>query len=138
MNAGKIIFYILANSAPITAALGTSSVNVAHKKVYRIIAPQRETAPFITYQQVGEVPDQSAQGLKVRTPFFQVSVWATTPDIADTISELCITALDNVSGTVDSLKFDNILYTNNQETIEPNLDPPLYGRLLEFQIRISL
>jgi hypothetical protein len=83
-------------------------------------------------------PTQAAPGLKVRTVKYLVNIWAVSPDTCDTIAELCITALDNVNGEVGGLKFDNILYTADDEAFVPNLDPPLYGRQLEFQIRIAL
>lgn len=138
MNAAKIIFHILSEDTDVTTALGASAVNGSMVKIYRHVAPQKETAPFITFSQIPSSGDQTAPGLKVRTVKYMVNCWAATPDAADTIAELAITALDNVSGTVDGLKFDNILYLNDDEAFVPNLDPPLYGRQIEFQIRIAL
>lgn len=139
MNAPKIIYGLLSESNELDTLLGASGVAASHK-VFRIIAPQKEVLPFVTYTQIGEAPEHCAQRLAVRTATIQINVWATTPTAVDEIAELIIELLDTQVGPYrikdDNFPFDNILYANNTELFEPNLDPAAYGRALDFQIRI--
>lgn len=141
MNAPNIIYGLLSESTELDALLGTSATAAQHK-VFRIVAPQKEVLPYATYVQIGEVPEHCAQRLAVRTATIQVNCWASTPDQVDAIAELIITLLDGQIGPYDSgqsqYPFDNILYTNNTEIIDMNLDPVAFGRALDFQIRIPL
>lgn len=139
MNAPKIIYGLLSESIELDNLLGASGVAAEHK-VFRIIAPQDELLPFVTYTQIGENPDHCAQRLAVRTPSIQINVWGNTPDQVDEIAELIIELLDGQVGPYrsgdDAFHFDNILFANNTEIFSPNLDPVAFGRALDFQIRI--
>lgn len=136
MNTDKIIYALLSADATLLTLLGASTSTVGLNKIYPGIAPQKETAPFVVYSQVSESPDHCAQGTAVRVAYCQVDAWALTPDDADTIAERVITTLNGQSGTIATYNVDNILLENKQHSFEPDLDPPLYGRQIEFLIRV--
>lgn len=138
MNFSEIIFSILSADSTLTSLLGASASTAGMKKIYPDHAPQKESAPFVVYSQVSEAPDHAAQGLKVRNVMVQVDAWAAKPADAATISERIITLLDGYAGTVEGYNVDNILFENNNTGYEPDLDPPLYGRQIEFKMRITL
>lgn len=132
----KITYTLLAADATLLGLLGVSSSTSGLKKIYPTIAPQREKAPFITYSQVSEGPEHCAQGLAVRAAYVQVDCWAADPLSAATLAERVVTVLSQHAGTVAGHNVDNILFENQSSTFEPDLDEPLYGKQVEFQIRV--
>ena len=138
MTVGAIIFDQLSNDATLGTLLGDSASTSGMSKIYPDIAPQKENAPFIVYSQISETPDHCAQGLSVRNVYVQVDTWAITPDANYNIAERVLTVLNNTSGTIATYNVDNILFVNQQDAVEDDLDPPLFGRQMEFKIRILL
>lgn len=132
---GDAIFSILSGDATLTTALGASSSTAGMKKIYPNVAPQTETAPWLTYSVYASPPDHSAQGRKVQRHYIQIDAWATSPDTAATLSSRIITLLDGYAGTVAGFQIDNILLEDEQDAFEPDLDPPLFGRQVEIVIR---
>ncbi len=138
MIAGKIIYALLSADSTLTTLLGASSSTSGMKKIYPMIAPQKESAPFVVYSQITEEPDHCAQGMSVRNVYMQIDAWAATPDAVYAIAERIITALDGHAGTVATYNVDNILLESQQDVVETDLDPPLYGRQIEFLIRVLI
>lgn len=134
---GDAIFSILSADATLTTLLGTSTSTSGMKKIYPQVAPQRETAPFVVYTNYATPTDHAAQGLKVKRHYIQIDAWATSPDTVQTIAARIITLLESYTGTAAGYVIDNILLEDEQDAFEPDLDPPLFGRQIEFVIRIA-
>lgn len=133
---GDAIFAILSADSTLNTALGTSTSTSGMKKIYPLVAPQNETAPFVVYSNYTTPTDYSAQGLKVKRYFIQIDAWANSPDTVATIAARIITLLESYAGTAGGYTIDNILLEDEQDAFEPDLDPPLFGRQIEFVIRI--
>lgn len=138
MTAGKILYSLLSADSTLATLLGTSTSTSGMKKIYPMLAPQKETAPFVIYTQISESPDQCAQGMAVRNIYIQVDAWAATPDAVYDIAERILSVLDNYAGTVATYNVDNILLENQQDSAETDLDPPLFGRQMEFKLRVTI
>ena len=93
MSIKAAIFSILSNDAGV-AALVTA-------RIYPAQAPQRVTAPFITYRRISGPRDHTLSGPTGLTrPRFEFSCWATTDDGAEALAAAVRAALANYSGTV--------------------------------------
>lgn len=135
MAIGTAIFSILTADSTLNTLLGASTSTAGMKKVYPQIAPQTETPPFITYSVYATVPDHCTDGLAVKRHYVQIDVWSTSPDTSATIAARVLTLLNQYKGTVSGQKIDNILLQDEQDSLEPDLDPPLFGKQIDFSIR---
>ena len=137
-NIGTAIFTILSADSTLTTLLGTSGSTAGMVKIYPGIAPQHETPPFLTYQRISTPPDLCKEGLKVLNHHYQVNAWDDSPDDLNTIADRVRTVLQNTAGTYASAVIQCINFDGDTDEIEETLDPPIFGRAMDFIIRQTL
>ena len=137
-NIGAALFEILDADATLGTLLGDSGSTSGMTKIYPGIAPQNETAPFITYQRISTPPDLCKEGLKVLNHRYQVNVWDDNPDDTSTLADRVRVVLQDAAGTYATAKIQCINFDGDQDDVETSLDPPLFGRMLDFIIRETL
>ena len=127
MNAGKAIYYLLANNA------GVSAITT---RIYPEVAPQDAAAPFIVYRITSVSPDDTHDGpATIDEVRLEVICVSDTYDQAADMGSVSRVALDRVYGTyntvnVESIQFDDVaIYVRDQ--------PRQYGQELTFTIRVK-
>ena len=127
MNAGKAIYYLLANNATVSAIT---------TRIFPEVAPQDADAPFIVYRLTSVSPDDTHDGPAVIDEVrFDVICVSETYDQAADMGSAARAALDRVYGTysgvnVESIQFDDVnVYVRDQ--------PRQYGQELTFIVRVK-
>lgn len=127
MEAGKAIYYLLANNENITTEVGT--------RIYPELAPQDAALPFIFFEVVSVDPDGYKDGpAAIDEVRIEVSAVADTYDSACTIGSKVRGALDRIYGTYNSVNVESIEFTDVD--IVPLDKPRRYICTYNFTMRI--
>lgn len=137
-NIGTALFTILTADSTLNALLGTSASTAGMKKVFPGFAPQHETPPFLTYQRISTPADLCKEGLVVLNHHYQINAWDENPDTVNTIADRVRVVLQDVAGTYAGAVIQCINFDGDTDDVEEQLDPPVYGRMMDFIIRETL
>lgn len=126
MSAEKAVYHILSNDSDVsTTATGG---------IYSDVAEQGQTPPFVVYKLTRVTTEPTKDGPSAFDKYvLTVASIAEREDLADTLSNHVLDALDDYSGTANSVVVDRITYKDK----EAFFDEELYVRELEFNIIIK-
>lgn len=127
MQAGKAIYYILANDDNVS--------NVVSTRIYPEVVAQDAVTPFIFFQVTGVTPDSYKDGgAQIDEVRVEVSGVSTSYDEVCDLSDKIRGALDRISGTFNEVSVESVEF--NDVTIDTLDKPRRYVVTLDFTARI--
>lgn len=128
MIAGKALYYLLTNDAPISAIVST--------RVFPEIADQEQTKPYVVYNIRSNDPsDVQAAPSALDTASVEVNCYAPTYAGAIELSDAVRTCLDRRSGTYSGVNVQSIQYiTEVMDFEEPQR---LYRVMSDYEVRVD-
>ena len=127
MNAGKAIYYLLANNA------GVSAITT---RIYPEYAPQDADAPFIVYRLTSVDPDDTHDGPAVIDEVrIEVICVSTSYDQAADMGSVARVALDRVYGTYNTVNVESIQFDDVAVSVRDQ--PRQYAQELTFIVRVK-
>lgn len=130
MNIGAAIFKILGDDSTLVTDLGGT------KKIYPVRAPQRSAFPYIVYNKVSTVANDTKDGVStVDVVRMQFDFYHTLFDDNYTIEERARTLLDKYMGTIAGINIDSCTYLSENETWED--DDDIYRISVDYSFRIK-
>jgi len=115
----------------------TGITSLTSNRIYPLVAPQGVVKPYITYQQISNVPEH-AMGTdpKIRSARIQVSAWATSYSGVLAVSTQIKTALRDKQGILGSSIFNvqRIFYDDENDfvDVDPESKKITYYRAQDF------
>ena len=92
----------------------------AEERIYPLVLPSDPQLPAITYTRVSTPRVRSLTGFShLAMPRFQFTAWAATCSMAKELVDEIIAALDDYSGTVDSVEIQASHIENESSMYEP-------------------
>lgn len=122
------ITYILANNSTVQGLVGNKneSQTDTYYKVYPVVAPYGEKAPYIAVRQTGKVEACKNGGY---TYTVQIVSYATSYDDVTTLNDAIISAISSqANGTVNGFDFGFVNITNEQDDYVK--EHSLYAKIL--------
>jgi hypothetical protein len=127
MNAGKAIYYLLANNA------GVSAITT---RIYPEYAPQDADAPFIVYRLTSVDPDDTHDGPAVIDEVrIEVICVSDSYDQAADMGSVARVALDRVYGTYNTVNVESIQFDDVAVSVRDQ--PRQYAQELTFIVRVK-
>ena len=127
MNAGKAIYYLLANNA------GVSAITT---RIYPEYAPQDADAPFIVYRLTSVDPDDTHDGPAVIDEVrIEVICVSDSYDQAADLGSVARVALDRVYGTYNTVNVESIQFDDVAVSVRDQ--PRQYAQELTFIVRVK-
>jgi len=127
MNAGKAIYYLLANNA------GVSAITT---RIYPEYAPQDADAPFIVYRLTSVDPDDTHDGpAAIDEVRIEVICVSDSYDQAADMGSVARVALDRVYGTYNTVNVESIQFDDVAVSVRDQ--PRQYGQELTFIVRVK-
>lgn len=128
MIAGKALYYLLTNDAPISAIVST--------RVFPEIADQEQTKPYVVYNIRSNDPSDVQGGPSaLDTASVEVNCYAPTYAGAIELSDAVRTCLDRRSGTYSGVNVQSIQYiTEVMDFEEPQR---LYRVMSDYEVRVD-
>lgn len=124
------LYYQITNDSAVAAVLGD--------RLFPVVVPAGTDLPNATYQLITETDPATLDGtVGLLNATFQVSVWATTYDVAKNLANLVRTALKNVSGTIASMDVDRMAVSQVRDLSwisDENEQQSRYGRAIDVAI----
>jgi len=111
MNIRDVIYSTLKNDSVVGPAVLSGSIY----KICPIPFVQQYTAPYITYQQIGEPIGNVPQA---KIPRFQISVFHTTAVLADSLAESVRLAMMGINGDYTGISVAYAQFENKIELYE--------------------
>ena len=130
LTASEALYYKLKTTSGVTDLIGL--------KIFPLIAPKNKKLPWITYQQISNVPVHAmGSDAAVYGPRIQVDIFAETFDSLEDIGLQVKTALQDYSGTIgsgDTLAVSRIFLENEADRVEvdPESKETTYHRIMDF------
>lgn len=129
MAVGKVIYDQLSNDGTVAGLVST--------RIYPDIAPQRATLPYVVYTEISTAPTDDKDGSSVLdTIQVQVDMYDDNYDDVETLAAAIRAALDRVSGTIQSVVVDKIIYSGEGSGAY-SADMNIWWRSQDYQIRIK-
>lgn len=128
----KVVTYILGNNATVQGLLGNKAQTQTdiYYKVYPVVAPQTETAPYIAVRMTGKVP--FGKNNCGNTYTINVVSYAKSYDEVTTLNDAVITAITSTSGaTINGQAFSYLNLTNESDDFV--LEHRLYAKVTTFE-----
>jgi len=115
----------------------TAITALTSNRIYPIVAPQGARKPFITYQEISEVPVHTMiADPKIRMFRMQISSWSTSYSNVVSVSTQIKTILRDKTGTLGSSNFkvQRIFFDGKYDVpdINPETDKITYHRAQDF------
>jgi hypothetical protein len=126
---GTVIYKLLSTSIAITAIVSADKITPVRRL-------QDVALPAITYELIDTVPTNTKDGKSLLdTKRISVHCWSYKYSEAATIANKVRSVLDRYSGTVEGIEIDKIVFDNNAELIEDEVQ--VYHHIVDFKVRIK-
>ncbi len=128
MSAHEAIYSRLSNYSALTALVST--------RIYRLVMPQGTSYPCVTFSLVTDSPHHAmGSDAGVKNPRFQVDVWATTTASLDSVATQIKAAIQDYSGTVESVVIQRIYLEDETDIVDADEKGQMvYHRALDFTV----
>jgi hypothetical protein len=126
------IIEILKENTGIQGLVGQKNATPGEYKIYPVVAPQTEKAPYITVNQTSRVPQCKGSS----SGNYGFDVWATNINYEDskTLGDAVITVLDQQSATTSvGYNFSFINLVNQQERFEKVEEGVMHVNIVSFE-----
>lgn len=128
MIAGKALYYLLTNDAPISGLVST--------RVFPELADQEQAAPYIVYNIRSNDPSDVQGGPSaLDTASVEVNCYAPTYAAAIELSDAVRTCLDRRSGTYSGVNVQSIQYIT--EVMDFDEPQRLYRVMADYEVRVD-
>lgn len=128
MIAGKALYYLLTNDAPISGLVST--------RVFPELADQEQAAPYIVYNIRSNAPSDVQGGPSaLDTASVEVNCYAPTYAVAIELSDAVRTCLDRRSGTYSGVNVQSIQYIT--EVMDFDEPQRLYRVMADYEVRVD-
>ena len=128
MKAGPAIYGILSGNAGVTALVST--------RIFPDVAAQGTAFPFVVYNLQEITPNDTKSGVStLDEERYDIIAVSTSYSEVISISEVCRTALDRYSGTVNSITVQSIQFTDFNTDFDS--DNEVYIAVMENIIRVK-
>ena len=141
MDVGKALINILNADSAITALIGAGGSATGIRcfpSAYRV--PATMTTPFMTYQVVSDVPNNTKNGVsEYDYVTVQINVYDTGYEDLQTLVGLVRTALDYVSGTYNGVVVDKIFFEGGSDAFDDTFgDNGIYQYSVDFRFNLNM
>lgn len=121
--------YILENSATIQALVGLRSNNTDYK-VYPVVVPQSEVAPYIVTRIAGRLKE--GKGCSSSAYTIEILSYATSYDGVTDLNEAVISVIEaQTPATINGVAYGYLVHTNELDGFEKDHD--LYFKISTFE-----